>query len=298
MLCLQRLGGDLNCRFLPWSDGWIWWSWQDAGKGLKGEIKGKGKDKGGKASCSLHSRVSQSCFSPEVHVIFECDLIDFSHAAGLSIFLLWCAHTHIRTYICVHMLTYACRHSHGWVKKEDLKPHISPSSPLRLPIPSWSAWSAWSAPWPGFANVTWPQTDSLSLSLSEFYVNIYTHTSYNIMMQSFIHKTGGTHQLCSFIAIEFYWILTGWKRRRWQGLVKSASALSVRGREMAFCDILLHLWRRRNSCRLPKERKESDGPRVAVTDWNLWGHSNSLGTINAILFLTNLTELLKIFCQG
>lgn len=175
MLCLQRLGGDLNCRFLPWSDGWIWWSWQDAGKGLKGEIKGKGKDKGGKASCSLHSRVSQSCFSPEVHVIFECDLIDFSHAAGLSIFLLWCAHTHIRTYICVHMLTYACRHSHGWVKKEDLKPHISPSSPLRLPIPSWSAWSAWSAPWPGFANVTWPQTDSLSLSLWVLCQYIHTH---------------------------------------------------------------------------------------------------------------------------
>ena len=34
-----------------------------------------------------------------------------------------------------------------------------------------------------------------------------------------------------------------------------------------------------------------------MTDWNLWGHSNSLGTINAILFLTNLTELLKIFCR-
>lgn len=30
--------------------------WQDAGKGLKGEVKGKGKDKGGKAGC--HTRFS------------------------------------------------------------------------------------------------------------------------------------------------------------------------------------------------------------------------------------------------
>ena len=122
-------GLELQIPAMEWRmDSRGWWSWQDAGKGLKGEIKGKGKDKGGKASCSLHSRISPSCFSPEVHVIFECDLIDFSHAAGLSIFLLWCAHTHTLTYayICLHMLVDI--HTDEWKRRTWSR------TSLRLPL--------------------------------------------------------------------------------------------------------------------------------------------------------------------
>ena len=150
MLCLQRLGGDLNCRFLPWSDGWIAVvDGVDRMPEKAWKVKSKAKER------TRVERPVAHCTAVFHQVVFPLKSMSFLNVTSLTFLMqqdypsFFCGvhthtHLHMRTYAYICLSTFTRMSEKGGLEAAHLSVFPSPTPhPFLISLISLISTLAW-----------------------------------------------------------------------------------------------------------------------------------------------------------